>query len=40
VLYKDLVEFQKRRDAERRKGLTDLAKRVTEAGLYFLAREK
>jgi excisionase family DNA binding protein len=39
VLYKDLVEFQKRRDAERRKGLTSLAKRVTEAGLYFPAKE-
>ena len=40
VLYKDLVEFQKRRDAERRKGLNSLAKRVTEAGLYFPAKEK
>ena len=40
VLYKDLVEFQKRRDAERRKGLNSLAKRVTEAGLYFPAKGK
>jgi excisionase family DNA binding protein len=40
VLYKDLLEFQKRRDAERRESLNGLAKRVTEAGLYFPAKEK
>ena len=40
VLYKDLIEFQKRRDTERRKGLNSLAKRVTEAGLYFPAKEE
>jgi excisionase family DNA binding protein len=40
VLYKDLLEFQRRRDALRRRGLDSLAKQVTEAGLYFPAKEK
>jgi excisionase family DNA binding protein len=35
VLYKDLVSFQKQRDAERKKALDTLAKRVSEAGHYF-----
>jgi excisionase family DNA binding protein len=39
VLYKDLVAFRTRRDAERRKGLDKLAKEVAEAGLYFPAKE-
>jgi excisionase family DNA binding protein len=35
VLYKDLLEFRVRRDAERRKALGELAKEIEEAGLYF-----
>jgi excisionase family DNA binding protein len=35
VLYKDLLEFRIRRDSERRKALTELAKEVEEADLYF-----
>ena len=35
VLYKDLLGFRLRRDAERRKALGELAKEVEESGLYF-----
>jgi excisionase family DNA binding protein len=40
VLYKDLLEYQKHRDSERRKGLDRLFTQVEEAGLYFPPVEK
>jgi hypothetical protein len=35
-----LLKFQKERDAERGKALRQLTKEVSEAGLYFPAKEK
>ena len=40
VTYGNLLKFQKERDAERGKVLRQLAKEVSEAGLYFPAKEK
>jgi excisionase family DNA binding protein len=40
VTYGDLIKFQKERDSERGKALSQLAKEVAEAGLYFPEKEK
>lgn len=40
VTYGDLIKFQKERDSQRGNALSQLAKEVSEAGLYFPEKEK
>ena len=40
VYFKDLLEYQKRRDGERRNTLDTLSKKIDEAGLYFPREDK
>jgi len=40
VYFKDLLEYQKRRDGERRHTLDELSKAVDDAGMYFPSKKK
>ncbi len=40
VYFKDLLEYQKRRDGERRNTLDELSKAAEDAGLYFPKEKK